>query len=84
MRTFWPGKLRVTSSPEPYALTQEAWAKGTPLGSNADLRLYDFGTPVAIGPGGGGYQTQIHVSMDAKGQIHGSPWGRVHEGPLPQ
>ncbi|MGK3985800.1 hypothetical protein WME99_22325 [Sorangium sp. So ce136] len=66
------------------ALTQEAWAKGTPIGSNGDLRLYDFGTPIATGPGGGGYQTQIRVSMDAKGQVHGSPWRRVFEGPLPQ
>ncbi|WP_437587639.1 RHS repeat domain-containing protein [Sorangium sp. So ce1000] len=66
------------------ALTQEAWAKGAPIGSNGDLRLHDVGTLVAIGPGGGGYQTQIRVSKDAKGQTHGSPWGRVHEGPLPQ
>ena len=65
------------------SVTLEAWQKGTPLGTDGKMRLYDFGRPVAVGPGGGGYQTQVRVSIDANGRIHGTPWGRVHEGPLP-
>ncbi len=39
------------------ALTQEAWTKGTPIGSRGDMKLYDFGAPVGIGLGGDGCQT---------------------------
>jgi RHS repeat-associated protein len=61
--------------------TREAWVKGTPIGSQENMRLYEFGRPVGVGPRGG-YQTQVRVSIDAKGRIHGSPWGPVYKGPL--
>ena len=68
---------------EAQALTREAWARGTPLGADGKMRLLDFKRPVAVGPNGGGYQTQVRVSIDGKGTIHGTPWGPVFEGPLP-
>jgi RHS repeat-associated protein len=66
------------------SVTVEAWQKGTPLGTDGKMRLFDFGKPVGVGPGGGGYQTQIGVSIDSGGKIHGTPWGPVFQGPLPQ
>jgi hypothetical protein len=65
------------------SVTLEAWQKGTPLGTDGKMRLYEFGRPIGVKPGGGGYQTQVRVSMDAKGRIHGTPWGRVYEGAMP-
>jgi hypothetical protein len=64
-------------------LTLEAWAKGRPVGGQENLRIHEFGRPVGVGPAGSGYQTQVRVSMDASGQIHGTPYGPVHYGPLP-
>ena len=64
------------------AATREAWEKGTRLDDN--MRLYDFGKPVGVGPGGGGYQTQVRVSIDSGGKIHGTPWGPIFKGPLRQ
>jgi hypothetical protein len=66
------------------SVTLEAWQKGTPLGADGKMRLFDFGKPIGVGPGGGGYQTQVRVSIDSGGKIHGTPWGPVFEGPLPQ
>jgi RHS repeat-associated protein len=66
------------------AVTREAWAKGRPLGEAGSIRLYDFGYAIGTGPDGGGYQTQVRVSIDSAGKIHGTPWGPVFQGPLPQ
>jgi RHS repeat-associated protein len=66
------------------AVTIEAWQKGTPLGTDGKMKLYDFGKPVGVGPDGGGYQTQVRVSIDSAGKIHGAPWGPVFQGPLPR
>ncbi len=63
-------------------VTLEAWKNGTPLGTNGTMRLHEFGKPVGVAPTGGGYQTQVRVSMDASGQIHGTPWGPIFEGPM--
>ena len=65
-------------------MTLEAWQKGTPLGTDGKMRLLDFGRPVGVGPGGRGYQTQVRVSIDSAGKIHGTPWGPVFQGPLPK
>jgi hypothetical protein len=77
------GKATSTfrNAQEAEALTREAWANGTPL--DANMRVHDFGRAVGTAPRGGGYQTQVRVSVDARGTIHGTPWGPVHEGPLP-
>jgi hypothetical protein len=64
------------------AATMHAWQKGTSLGTDGIMKLFDFKKPVGFGPGGGGYQTQIRVSIDKGNEIHGSPWGPVYEGPL--
>jgi hypothetical protein len=79
------GKLTSTFFDKASAdsLAVEAWQKGTPLSANGSIRLYEFSKPVGTGPFGGGYQTQVRVSMDAMGQIHGTPWGPVYYGPLP-
>jgi RHS repeat-associated protein len=62
--------------------TIHAWQKGTSLGTDGIMKLFDFKKPVGVGPKGGGYQTQIRVSIDKGNEIHGSPWGPVYEGPL--
>jgi RHS repeat-associated protein len=67
---------------EANALTLETYQNGDKL-SDA-LRLKYFYKPVGIGPNGGGYQTQVRVSINGKGEIHGSPWGPVYEGPINQ
>lgn len=64
------------------AATQEAWNMGTSIDADGKMRLLDFGRPVGVAPGGGGYQTQVRVSMDSSGKIHGTPWGPVFQGPL--
>lgn len=53
-----------------------------PLGTNGTMRLHEFGKPVGVAPTGGGFQTQVRVSMDASGQIHGTPWGPMIGGPM--
>jgi len=65
-------------------VTIQAWEKGKHLSKDGKLRLFDFGKPVGVGPEGGGYQTQVRVSMDSAGTIHGTPYGPAFEGPLPQ
>jgi RHS repeat-associated protein len=64
------------------AATLEAWRKGTPLTPEGTLRLHDFGRAIGTGPEGGGYQTQVRVSLDKSGQIHGTPWGPIFKGPV--
>ena len=66
------------------SVTNEAWLKGARLGTDGKMRLFKFGEPVGVGPAGGGYQTQVRVSIDASGKIHGTPWGPVYQGPLPK
>jgi len=80
------GKLTSAflSAKQGEAVIIEAWKNGTHLGANGTMRLHDFGRPIGLGPAGGGYQTQVRVSIDASGQIHGTPWGQIFEGPLPQ
>jgi hypothetical protein len=55
-------------------LTREAWQKGTSLPGRPNVREYDFGHPIGIGPKGG-MQTKVRVHQDAKGRIHGHPSG---------
>jgi len=54
--------------------TYEAWYRGTPVHGSSTVRELDFGRPIGIGPKGG-YQTRVRVTMDADGQVHGSPIG---------
>jgi hypothetical protein len=64
-------------------LTQQAWQNGQPVGGQGNMRTFDFGRPVGVGPNGGGFQTSVRVSMDGRGLIHGTPFGPIFEGPLP-
>ena len=75
------GKLTSTffDSEQGEAVTREAWDRGTPLGSDGVMRLFEFNRPIGRGPEGVGYQTQVRVSMNQRGQIHGSPWGPVRK-----
>jgi hypothetical protein len=59
-----------------------AWQHGAPTGSQGNLRIYDFRRPIGVGSSGGGYQTQVRVSMDTRGRIHGTPYGPIYHGPL--
>lgn len=55
-------------------LTLEAWQRGTPVPGRTNVRDYDFGHPVGIGPNGG-VQTKVRVHKDRPGRIHGHPVG---------
>jgi hypothetical protein len=56
------------------ALTTTAWQGGTPVPNNPNLRVYDAGRPIGRGAYGG-TQSQIRVSINGRGLIHGTPWG---------
>lgn len=62
------------SKAEADALTQEAWAKGTPVPGRPGVKDYDAGRPIGTGPNGGS-QTRVRVHQDANGAIHGHPSG---------
>ena len=53
--------------------TQRAWREGTPT-ADPKIKIYDAGVSVGTGPNGG-MQTQVRVSIDSQGRIHGTPWG---------
>ena len=55
------------------ALTQEAWQKGT-CTTDPKIRTWDAGRPIGTGMNGGS-QSQIRVSKDGQGRIHGTPYG---------
>lgn len=55
-------------------LTQEAWARGTPVPGRPGVRDHDFGRPIGTGPRGGN-QSIVRVHQDADGRIHGHPSG---------
>lgn len=55
------------------SLTLYAWQHGTPT-ANPNIRIFDFQRPIGTGFYGGS-QTQVRVSVNSRGQIHGSPWG---------
>lgn len=55
------------------AWTQKAWREGI---ATRDPKIKIFNAKVSVGTGpNGGMQRQIRVVMDARGRIHGSPWG---------
>jgi hypothetical protein len=55
------------------SLTLYAWQHGKPT-ANPNIRIFDFQRPIGTGFYGGS-QTQVRVSINSRGQIHGSPWG---------
>ena len=55
------------------SLTLHAWEYGTPT-ANPNIRIFDFQRPIGTGFYGGS-QTQVRVSINSRGEIHGSPWG---------
>lgn len=63
---------------DPDGLTRTAWQNGTQVPNNSNLRIYDAGRPTGRGAYGG-TQSQIRVSINGRGLIHGTPWGP--EGP---
>jgi uncharacterized Zn-binding protein involved in type VI secretion len=56
------------------ALTQQAWAQGSPVPGRPNVREFDFGRPIGTGPRGG-RQSRVRVHQDADGRIHGHPSG---------
>jgi hypothetical protein len=55
------------------AYTQYAWEYGTPT-SVSNERIFTFPGRVGTGHYGGG-QSQVRVTINGKGRIHGTPWG---------
>jgi uncharacterized Zn-binding protein involved in type VI secretion len=57
--------------------TQEAWEKGAEVPGRPGVKDYDFGTRVGDAANGKGYNTQVRVTIDSAGKIHGFPKGPV-------
>lgn len=57
--------------------SQEAWEKGRQVPGRPGVKDYDFGTRVGDAANGKGYNTQVRVTIDSSGKIHGFPKGPV-------
>ena len=55
------------------SVTLYAWEHGTPT-ANPNIRIFDYQRPIGTGFYGGN-QTRVRVSINSRGEIHGSPWG---------
>jgi RHS repeat-associated protein len=60
--------------PSAVRYTTEAWYSGTPVKGNPNVRDFEFGKPIGVGPRGG-YQTAVRVHRNAENLIHGHPRG---------